>query len=110
MSVGIATWTPGVAGSVMAHAHSVSVAWSWQVVNLIPFNPIGSSSNFKTSSEHNVKKFQKILRGIYNIRTTIRQQMGQDIAGACGQLVVSLPDERSAGGATLLSDIEDIRI
>jgi adenine C2-methylase RlmN of 23S rRNA A2503 and tRNA A37 len=57
-----------------------------------------------------VKKFQKILRGIYNIRTTIRQQMGQDIAGACGQLVVSLPDERSAGGATLLSDIEDIRI
>ncbi|KAF0914217.1 hypothetical protein E2562_027794 [Oryza meyeriana var. granulata] len=80
------------------------------VVNLIPFNPISSSSNFKTSSDHNVKKFQKVLRGIYSIRTTIRQQMGQDIAGACGQLVVSLPDERPAGGATLLSDIEDIRI
>ncbi|GJN30621.1 hypothetical protein PR202_gb18942 [Eleusine coracana subsp. coracana] len=80
------------------------------VVNLIPFNPIGSSSNFKTSSDQNVKKFQKVLRGIYNIRTTIRQEMGQDIAGACGQLVVSLPDERSAGGATLLSDIEDLRI
>ncbi|KAG8073905.1 hypothetical protein GUJ93_ZPchr0006g41367 [Zizania palustris] len=80
------------------------------VVNLIPFNPIGSSSNFKTSSDQNVKKFQKVLRGIYSIRTTIRQQMGQDIAGACGQLVVSLPDERPAGGATLLSDIEDLRI
>jgi hypothetical protein len=25
-------------------------------------------------------------------------------------LVVSLPDERSAGGATLLSDIEDLRL
>lgn len=81
-----------------------------QVVNLIPFNPIGSSSNFKTSSDQNVKKFQKIIRGIYNIRTTVRQEMGQDIAGACGQLVVSLPDERSDGGATLLSDIEDLRI
>ncbi|PWZ57760.1 putative dual-specificity RNA methyltransferase RlmN 2 [Zea mays] len=80
------------------------------VVNLIPFNPIGSSSNFKTSSDQNVKNFQKVLKGIYRIRTTIRQQMGQDIAGACGQLVVSLPDERSAGGATLLSDIEDLRI
>jgi len=57
-----------------------------------------------------VKKFQKVLKGIYHIRTTVRQQMGQDIAGACGQLVVSLPDERSAGGATLLSDIEDLRI
>lgn len=80
------------------------------VVNLIPFNPIGSSSNFKTSSDQNVKNFQKVLKGIYRIRTTVRQQMGQDIAGACGQLVVSLPDERSAGGATLLSDIEDLRI
>ncbi|BAF11216.1 dual-specificity RNA methyltransferase RlmN [Oryza sativa Japonica Group] len=94
------------------HAHQLGKLLEMfkAVVNLIPFNPIGSSNNFKTSSEHNVKKFQKILRGIYNIRTTIRQQMGQDIAGACGQLVVSLPDERSAGGATLLSDIEDIRI
>lgn len=80
------------------------------VVNLIPFNPIGSSSNFKTSSDQSVKKFQKVLRGVYSIRTTVRQEMGQDIAGACGQLVVSLPDERSAGGATLLSDIEDLRI
>ncbi|CAL4929663.1 unnamed protein product [Urochloa decumbens] len=80
------------------------------VVNLIPFNPIGSSSNFKTSSDQNVKKFQKVLRGIYNIRTTVRQEMGQDIAGACGQLVVSLPDERSSGDATLLSDIEDLRV
>uniref|UniRef100_A0A453IPP1 Ribosomal RNA large subunit methyltransferase N n=1 Tax=Aegilops tauschii subsp. strangulata TaxID=200361 RepID=A0A453IPP1_AEGTS len=80
------------------------------VVNLIPFNPIGSASTFKTSSDQSIKKFQKVLRGIYSIRTTVRQEMGQDIAGACGQLVVSLPDERSAGGATLLSDIEDLRI
>jgi hypothetical protein len=63
---------------------------------VISFNPIGPSINFKTSSDINVKKFQKVLRGTY-------------ISGACGQLVVSLPDERSAGGATLMSDIEDLQ-
>ncbi|KAL5988207.1 hypothetical protein ACLOJK_035970 [Asimina triloba] len=80
------------------------------VVNLIPFNPIGSLSCFAPSKDHNVKRFQKILRGIYNIRTTIRQQMGQDISGACGQLVVNLSEQRSVGGASLLTDIEDLRI
>lgn len=82
----------------------------WQVVNLIPFNPIGTSSIYKTSSDQNVKKFQKIVRGIYNIRTTIRQEMGQDISGACGQLVVNLSEQRAVGGASLLTDIEDLRI
>lgn len=79
-------------------------------MNLIPFNPIGSSSCFRTSSEHNTIKFQKIVRGVYNIRTTIRQEMGQDISGACGQLVVNLSEQRSAGGASLLTDIEDLHI
>lgn len=60
------------------------------VVNLIPFNPIGSTSEFRTSSETKVGNFQKILRGTYNIRTTVRKEMGQDISGACGQLVINL--------------------
>ncbi|KAK1300943.1 hypothetical protein QJS10_CPB13g00530 [Acorus calamus] len=80
------------------------------VINLIPFNPIGGLSSYKSSTEENVKSFQKILRGTYNIRTTIRQQMGQDISGACGQLVVNLSEQRSVGSASLLSDIEDICI
>ncbi|PKU84743.1 23S rRNA (adenine2503-C2)-methyltransferase [Dendrobium catenatum] len=80
------------------------------VVNLIPFNPIGTSSCFRTSSEHNVKVFQKLLRGTYNIRTTIRQQMGEDISGACGQLVVNLSEQISTGSVRLLADIEDLHI
>lgn len=79
-----------------------------QVVNLIPFNPIGSSSQFKTSNEDKVTTFQKILRGTYNIRTTVRKQMGQDISGACGQLVVNLPDKRSAQNSSPVTDIEDL--
>lgn len=77
---------------------------------MIPFNPIGSLSHFGTSSEEKVTRFQKILRGTYNIRTTVRKQMGQDISGACGQLVVSLPDKKSTKSVSLLTDIEDLRL
>ncbi|RDX99025.1 rlmN, partial [Mucuna pruriens] len=77
------------------------------VVNLIPFNSIGSLSQFKPTSEQKVSNFQKILRGTYNIRTTVRKQMGQDISGACGQLVVNIPD-KSLGNADPLTDIEDL--
>ncbi|KAJ4834942.1 hypothetical protein Tsubulata_047377 [Turnera subulata] len=76
------------------------------VVNLIPFNPIGNLSQFRTSSEEKVLRFQKILRGDNNIRTTVRKQMGQDISGACGQLVVSLPDKLNQ--KSVLTDIEDL--
>lgn len=80
-----------------------------QVVNLIPFNPIGTLSQFKPTSEQKVSNFQKILRGTYNIRTTVRKQMGQDISGACGQLVVNIPD-KSLARAEPLTDIEDLVI
>ncbi|PIN07562.1 23S rRNA (adenine(2503)-C(2))-methyltransferase [Handroanthus impetiginosus] len=94
------------------HAHQLGkLLEKFQVVvNLIPFNPIGSLSTYRTSDVQKVTKFQKILRGTYNIRTTVRKEMGQDISGACGQLVVNLPDKKSAGSANLLTDIEDLRI
>ncbi|XP_061354550.1 uncharacterized protein LOC133299130 [Gastrolobium bilobum] len=93
------------------HAHQLGkLLETFQVVvNLIPFNPIGTLSQFKPTSEEKVSKFQKILRGTYNIRTTVRKQMGQDISGACGQLVVNLPD-KSLGNADPLTDIEDLVI
>lgn len=34
--------------------------------------------------------------------------MGQDISGACGQLVVNRPDKRSSRSSDLLTDIEDL--
>ncbi|XP_022763508.1 uncharacterized protein LOC111309017 isoform X2 [Durio zibethinus] len=94
------------------HAHQLGkLLETFQVVvNLIPFNPIGSFSQFRTSSEQKVSEFQKILRGTYNIRTTVRKQMGQDISGACGQLVVNLPDKRYGEKTGLITDIEDLRI
>ena len=79
-------------------------------MNLIPFNPIGSSSQFKTSSDEKVSAFQQVLRGTYNIRTTIRKQMGQDISGACGQLVVSQTNRISGKQTNVLPDIEDLHL
>ncbi|XP_042508761.1 dual-specificity RNA methyltransferase RlmN [Macadamia integrifolia] len=80
------------------------------VVNLIPFNPIGITNQFRTSNKQNVQMFQSILRSFYGIRTTIRKQMGQDISGACGQLVVNIPPKGSVSSADLITDIEDLRI
>ncbi|XLR10216.1 hypothetical protein HN51_046845 [Arachis hypogaea] len=79
------------------------------VVNLIPFNSIGMLSQFKPTTEQKVWAFHKILRGMYNIQTKIRKQMGQDISGACGQLVVNVPD-KSLGNAEPLTIIEDLFI
>lgn len=79
------------------------------VVNLIPFNPIGTLSHFRVSTENKVTRFQKILREVYHIRTTVRKEMGQDISGACGQLVVNLPNERSTSRDPV-TDIEDLSI
>lgn len=94
------------------HAHQLGklLETLQSVVNLIPFNPIGSLSCYRTSDEQKVVNFQRILRGTYNIRTTIRKQMGQDISGACGQLVVKRTDKKTSCSSDILTDIEDLRI
>jgi adenine C2-methylase RlmN of 23S rRNA A2503 and tRNA A37 len=74
-----------------------------QTINLIPYNP-ATSSSFKPTSQEDLKSFQKILRGLYGIRTTIRQEMGQDIAGACGQLVIA----QSVKQTPKVTDIEEL--
>jgi adenine C2-methylase RlmN of 23S rRNA A2503 and tRNA A37 len=70
-------------------------------VNLIPYNPTGVGVAFSTSNQTTVNEFQMVLRKKFRINTTVRQQMGQDIDGACGQLVI-------AGGGSAVRDIEDI--
>nr|XP_024393400.1 uncharacterized protein LOC112290851 isoform X2 [Physcomitrium patens]XP_024393401.1 uncharacterized protein LOC112290851 isoform X2 [Physcomitrium patens] len=72
-------------------------------LNLIPYNP-ATSSDYKPTSQEDLTRFQKILRGVHGVRTTIRQEMGQDIAGACGQLVIS----QSVKQSPKLTDIEDM--
>jgi len=53
-------------------------------VNLIPINPIKERA-YKSSTPGGVLRFKKILEN-KGINATIREEMGQDIDAACGQL------------------------
>jgi 23S rRNA (adenine2503-C2)-methyltransferase len=54
-------------------------------LNLIPFNPF-PNTDYKRSSDETIYRFQTILLKA-GIVTTIRKTRGDDIDGACGQLV-----------------------
>jgi 23S rRNA (adenine2503-C2)-methyltransferase len=55
-------------------------------VNLIPYNPIDSAPQLRTTDRPERDAFATILRSAGFI-TTIRYSLGADIAAACGQLV-----------------------
>ncbi len=55
-------------------------------INLIPFNPIGNE--YKKPSKENIDLFFRTLKS-HNIQVNIRWSKGEDIQGACGQLVSS---------------------
>jgi adenine C2-methylase RlmN of 23S rRNA A2503 and tRNA A37 len=54
-------------------------------VNLIVFNP--TDTPHAPSSENGARRFQYVLRAA-GLRATVRQNLGRDIQGACGQLIV----------------------
>ena len=88
------------------------------VVNLIPWNPVFSPGiAFAAPDADRVKRFHSILRTEYGLPCTVRQEKGQDISGACGQLVVeqrsagnrtSPAPGKSAGGTRAVRDIEEL--
>lgn len=66
-------------------------------VNLIPINPI-KERNYRSSTPKGVLRFKKILEN-KGINVTIREEMGQDIDAACGQLRKEYMDEQEASRA-----------
>jgi 23S rRNA (adenine2503-C2)-methyltransferase len=54
-------------------------------VNLIPYNPIESAPQWRTTEQPDRDSFATILRDA-GFTTTIRYSLGADIAAACGQL------------------------
>lgn len=82
----------------MAHTLGKLLGGLSVTVNLIPFNP---TYNPKLGSQHEaptiemVDYFADIVRNRYGLRTTVRRELGQDINGACGQLVVSARDGKT---------------
>lgn len=60
------------------------------LLNLIPYNPTDVNDEYQAPSEEQILGFHAILiSDDYRIHTRTRQEKGQDIDGACGQLVVA---------------------
>lgn len=87
-------------------------------LNLIPYNPTDVGTQYKAPAGDRTQAFLDIIRGKHGVFTTIRQEMGQDIAGACGQLALkngpacssdgSCTDSEEVKHKTGVSDIEDL--
>jgi adenine C2-methylase RlmN of 23S rRNA A2503 and tRNA A37 len=75
------------------HAHELAQLLlprrGYVMLNLIPYNPTEVAEDFHPPSQEQVDTFAKIcMSPPYCIHTRVRQEKGQDIAGACGQLAV----------------------
>lgn len=70
-------------------------------INIIPFNsvahmnPKGLSAELKPTPMHRIEEFADELRS-HNLTVLIRNTQGQEIAAACGQLAVHLPNGTGA--------------
>ncbi|KAJ1511475.1 hypothetical protein HMI55_006579 [Coelomomyces lativittatus] len=100
------------ATSVCAHQLGHLLSERSVILNLIPYNPTLANDQYHAPTSEEILAFETILRETYNIRTTVRRTMGQDIDGACGQLVLKKTSCTSNPSTTPLStslvDIEDV--
>ncbi len=59
------------------------------VINLIPWNPVYSPGMpYSAPSVDAASRFRTIVKTEYGLPCTVRKEKGQDISGACGQLVI----------------------
>ena len=73
------------------------------IVNLIPFNPTDTPTGHTPPTREAVRAMADVLAG-FGLRTTVRKEMGQDIAGACGQLAL----DAGGGKRAPSGDLEDL--
>eukprot|EP00127_Corallochytrium_limacisporum_P002685 Clim_evm121s134 gene=Clim_evmTU121s134 len=59
------------------------------MLNVIPYNPTDVPEDFKPPTYEETSRFIDIVRNEpYNVHCLVRQELGQDISSACGQLVI----------------------
>ena len=76
-------------GEEQAHELGALLHGRDMTVNLIPWNPVYSPDiAFAAPGTERVQRFHSILRTQYDVPCTVRKEKGQDISGACGQLVI----------------------
>jgi hypothetical protein len=69
-------------------------------VNLIPWNPVlaGEGISYAAPPPGSVAAFRDAVRA-HGLSVTVRQEKGQDISGACGQLVIDAASAAAAAAA-----------
>ena len=79
------------------------------LVNLIPWNPTESGEELgcKVPEKEQVRKFQQTLTEGFDILCTVRQEFGQEVQGACGQLALK---HGEANVGAVVRDIEDFAL
>jgi hypothetical protein len=72
------------------------------MLNISPYNPTsaGDSQNYNPPPQNVINEFSSIVKS-YDVKVTVRQELGQDVNAACGQLV--LDNEKTSCN----QDIED---
>ena len=91
-----------------SHAHELGrlLRGKEVVVNVIPWNPILSPGfPYAAPPGEEVDEFLRILCLEYGLLATVRQEKGQDVGAACGQLVIS---SGSGGDGGKGKEIEDL--
>lgn len=85
------------------------------LLNIIPYNDTSVDAKYNAPSKQDVDTFVKIVMSEYGVRTTVRREMGSDVAAACGQLVVEQETqgeqqekEQEKGKSQVLFDMEDL--
>lgn len=73
------------------------------LLNVIPYNPTAVPFDYKAPSQEKTRAFVNTVKE-FGVRTLQRQELGQDIASACGQLVV----EDAEGPSSTTNGIEDL--
>lgn len=63
------------------------------ILNLIPLNPTDTPAGHVPPTPEAVRKMMEILMKKYGLFVTRRHTMGDDIAGACGQLALKTPGD-----------------
>lgn len=77
------------------------------LLNLIPYNPTDVAEEYLPPFEEQVNRFYTICSSPpYSIYTRVRQEKGQDIAGACGQLAL-VRGNNTGGDKSGPVDLED---
>lgn len=92
------------------HAHQLGRLLEGRdvVINLIKWNPILSPAiPFGAPPQGAVQAFSRILKWEYGLPVTVRQEKGQDVSAACGQLVL---EHGVRCHQSLIKDVEDLAL